>query len=165
MDYKKSIYERQLDGFTLIEVLVVVGIIALLSTLGMAALNYAREKARVTAAESEIDTLYKAIGDLMVDTGEWPGHQTPESVNSGTGNELWDLSVPAAGLVTTDGLYDNWRGPYLPEIPKDPWGNNYFLDTDYDVGSGVMKPVVGSFGPNGVGPNLYDNDDIYKVIY
>ena len=151
-------------GFSLVEILVVIGIIALLSTLALAALNYAREKSKITAAEAEIDVIYKAVGQLMIDTNEWPGHQTPEDVNNGSGNEIWDLSTPVAGLVSTDGFYNNWQGPYLPEIPKDPWGNNYFLDTDYEI-DGVMHPVVGSFGPNGAGPNLYDSDDIYKVIY
>ncbi|MEI6357815.1 MAG: type II secretion system protein GspG, partial [Verrucomicrobiota bacterium] len=36
----------------------------------------------------------------------------------------------------------NWRGPYLKEVPKDPWGNDYVYEcpgknnpTSYDVSS------------------------------
>ena len=45
----------------------------------------------------------------------------------------------------------------------DPWGNPYFLDTDYHTG-GDCVVAIGSFGPNGVGQNLYDEDDIIYVI-
>lgn len=151
-------------GFTLIEVLVAIAIIGLLSTLAMYAANYAREQAKITKVNHDLDLIYKAVGQLMLDSGEWPGHQTPEEVSSGAGNELWDLSVPAAGLVATDGNYLNWNGPYLFFLPTDPWGNDYFLDTDYRI-NGEWYPVIGSFGPNGVGPNLYDADDIYRVIH
>lgn len=72
--------------------------------------------------------------------------------------------MQAAGLIDTDGAYLNWKGPYMGVIPKDPWGNNYFFDTDYDIGGGVMRVVLGSYGPNGVGNNLYDADDIRLIL-
>jgi hypothetical protein len=49
-------------------------------------------------------------------------------------------------------------------VPEDPWGNDYFLDTDYEI-NGVDYIVLGSFGPNGVGQNLYDDDDVIKIIH
>jgi len=52
----------------------------------------------------------------------------------------------------------------MKSIPQDPWGNNYFFDTDYDVNGVGTRAVVGSYGPNGVGNNLYDSDDIYYVV-
>ena len=152
------------SGFTLLEVLVVVGIIGLLASLGTVFYRTAQDDAEIAKAQADIDALYDAIGQLMVDTAEWPGHQTPEMVNAGATNELWDLTTAEAGLLQTDGAYLDWDGPYIPNIPLDPWGNQYFLDTDYSI-NGVNHPVVGSFGPNGVGPNVYDSDDIVKVIY
>ncbi|MGB0757015.1 MAG: type II secretion system protein [Patescibacteria group bacterium] len=151
-------------GFTLLEVLVVIGIIGVLTALGTVFYRTAQDDAEIAKAQADIDTLYEAIGELMVDTAEWPGHQTPEMINTSGSNELWDLTTAEAGLLQTDGSYTDWDGPYLPSIPLDPWGNQYFLDTDYDL-NGVTVPVVGSFGPNGVGPNVYDSDDIVKVIY
>jgi len=73
------------------------------------------------------------------------------------------LTTGAAGLVQTDGNYRNWAGPYIGLIPLDPWGNNYFFDTDYTV-DGNLRVVVGSYGPNGVGLNLYDSDDIIRIM-
>lgn len=165
---------NKLSGFTLVEVLVVIAIIGLLATLTTVAVNRAREKAKIAKAQHDIDAIYTAIGQLMVDSNEWPGHQTPESVNTGSSNEVWDLNATQAGLVATDGLYTDWRGPYMLVINPDPWGNNYFLDTDYSVnssldpcdGGGGCHDVVavGSFGPNGQGQNDYDSDDIIKIV-
>ncbi len=161
-------------GFTLIEVLVVIAIIGTLATITVASVKSAREKAKIAKAQSEIDTLYKTFSQLMIDTGEWPGHQTAEEINQGNGNEIWDLSTPAAGLVATDGNYFGWQGPYLVSIPTDAWGNDYFFDTDYYINeddepcaggsSCQVVAVIGSFGPDGVGPNQYNTDDIIKVL-
>jgi len=162
------------QGFTLIEILVVIAIIAMLMAMSVVAVRYARDRAEVAKAQHGIDVLYNAISQLMIDTDEWPGHQTPEIVNAGAGNEVWDLSSSESGLTQTDGLYSNWHGPYILEVQQDPWGNNYFFDTDYSInadyepcdgGTGCFDAVVvGSFGPNGTGQNVYDSDDVIKVL-
>ncbi len=164
----------RLKGFTLVEVLIVIAIIGVLSTLTVIAVRSARQKAKIAKAQHDIDIIYTAMGQLMVDTGEWPGHQTAEEINSGSANELWDLATDAAGILSSDGLYLNWAGPYMGDIPIDPWGNKYFFDTDYQLTTD-NKPcngnagchnsaVVGSFGPDGIGQNLYNADDIIKII-
>ena len=51
----------------------------------------------------------------------------------------------------------------LESIPLDPWKNKCFFDPDYTI-SGAVRVVVGSFGPNRVGPNLYDRDDIWVIL-
>jgi len=150
-------------GFTIIEILVVMAIIGILSTIATASLLSAREGARIAKARHDIDAIVSAVKGLENDTGEWPGHQEVEKITTAGTNEIWDLSAPAAGLAGTDGNFPGWNGPYIGNLPKDPWGQNYFWDSDYQVG-GVDRVVVGSFGPNKVGPNLYDSDDIYKII-
>ncbi len=162
------------SGFTLIEILVVIGIIGLLSSITMIAVNNARSKAKIAKAQQDIDVIYSAIGQLMIDTGEWPGHQIPDQVNTGANNEVWDLTTQSSGITQTDGLFSNWAGAYMLSIPSDPWGNNYFFDTDYEInldnepcdgGGGCFDSVVvGSFGANGVGQNQYDSDDVIKVV-
>jgi len=164
----------QKNGFTLIELLVVIGIIGILATITTIAVRTARENAKVAKAQSDIDMLHTGIGQLMVDTGEWPGHQVPDEVASGSGNEVWNLTSADSGLIATDGAFPGWSGPYVADVPLDPWGNNYFIDTDYyinndsepcDGGSGCREAVVvGSFGPDGVGQNQYNEDDIIKIL-
>jgi general secretion pathway protein G len=149
-------------GFTLIEVLVVTTIIGALASIAAFNGKGYVDKAKVAAARADVDRISKAILLLETDTGLWPGHQNP-AVHSGGGNEVWDLSACSAGLVCTDGGYPGWNGPYLNSVPTDPWGQNYFLDTDYQV-AGVAMAAVGSFGPNRVGPNVYDSDNVIKVL-
>jgi prepilin-type N-terminal cleavage/methylation domain-containing protein len=155
-------------GFTFIELLVVISIIGILFGYVLISLQEAKQRARRANAQGTIDSITKAIKMLENDTGEWPGHKTIDDVESGaSGNELWDLTAPEAGLVATDGAYTGWNGPYIQAISSDPWGNNYFFDTDYDINPGAGETwaaVVGSFGPNGVGQNIYDEDNIFKPI-
>jgi prepilin-type N-terminal cleavage/methylation domain-containing protein len=154
-------------GFTLIELLVVIAIIGMLATLVIGAVNQARAKARVAKVQAELKSLRNAIVLLENDSQEWPGHQAIGVIGSGGSNEIWDLNDTDAGLSTTDGNFTNWNGPYILNVPLDPWGNEYFFDSDYDIdpsGSTRFAVVIGSFGPNGVGQNLYDSDDIIEIL-
>lgn len=155
-------------GFTLIEILAVIAIIGYLASVVLTSVNQARDKARIARAEIDVRQLRQAIGLLVDDTGEWPGHKSVDVIEPGApGNEIWDLTVPLAGIVATDGAYPNWRGPYIRIVVNDPWGNNYFFDTDYDTDLGAGENwavVIGSFGPNGDGQNVYDTDNIIEIF-
>ena len=153
-------------GFTLIELMIVIAIIGILAAIALIVSSSYAKRAKVAEATCDIDTIYKAMILLESDTGQWPGHQTVSQINKGGGNEVWDLSAAAAGLVSDDPgtPFPDWNGPYLPSVPEDPWGNDYFLDTDYRI-NGVDYIVVGSFGPNGEGQNKYDDDDVIKIIH
>lgn len=151
-------------GFTLIEVMVVMGIISLLSGIAIPTYKGTQEKARITQAKKDLKDIRTALEILAMDTDRWPGPSTASEINDGLANESWDLNLPEAGLVATNGGFPGWNGPYLNSIPKDPWGNDYFFDSDYQI-DGADWAVIGSFGPNEVGPNLYDFDDIIVILY
>lgn len=159
---------KKVTGFTLIELLVSIAIISLLATIIMVAMNDSRNSAKIVKATAQVREIRKAVVMLEGDSGEWPGHKTLDDIEFGaSGNEMWDLHVPEAGLVATDGNFDNWTGPYLSMTLVDPWGNNYFFDTDYDIDPTAGQrwaAVVGSFGPNGDGQNVYDSDNIVDVL-
>ena len=171
-------------SFTLIELLVVIAIIGILSGIVLVSLGRAREKARIAKAQTEIRQIYNTITMLELDTGFWPAHQQPNVIcthlpgGCPANNELCDdgcpsrLSSGAGGLVSNDVVnpYPNWNGPYLTANHLiDPWGNEYFFDTDYDLNpapgdQGQYGVVIGSYGPDGDGWNDYDQDDVFYII-
>jgi prepilin-type N-terminal cleavage/methylation domain-containing protein len=58
-------------GFTLVELLVVISVIALLSAMLLPAAHKAREQARRTHCLSTLDQLGKAVGLYADDSGQW----------------------------------------------------------------------------------------------
>ncbi|MDQ3014599.1 MAG: prepilin-type N-terminal cleavage/methylation domain-containing protein [bacterium] len=155
-------------GFTLIELLVVIAIIGILSATVLATLSVARNKAKVAKAQLELKAIQNAFHMFQTDTDEWPGHHDIDEIETAGSNEIWDMTAASVGLIATDSTYAGWTGPYIQSINNDPWGNPYFFDTDYDIDptAGVQQAaVIGSFGPNGAGQNVYDSDNvIIKLI-
>lgn len=187
------LFKRREKGFTLVELLVVIAIIGLLTTLSVAAVKTARSKANIAKALHDTDVISQAILTLGNDTFQWPGHQAASQVATTTNNEICgaDLSGDDCGARTLDagtsGLIINdtvtpfpgWTGPYLPSIPTDAWGRQYFFDTDYSIdindepcgcgGGGCSDAVVvGSYGEDGEGvpdgAGAYGCDDIIKIL-
>ncbi|MDI3281230.1 MAG: type II secretion system major pseudopilin GspG [Bacillota bacterium] len=100
------------EGFTLLEMLIVIAIIGILAVLVGPNLFGRIEEARQTAARSQISTLKVALDLYRLDNGLYPT----------TDQGLAALRTPP----TIPPLPSNWRGPYLEgEVPKDPWGRDY----------------------------------------
>jgi general secretion pathway protein G len=98
------------DGFTLVEMLVVITIIGMIMALvGPRVLNYLSES-RVKAAKIQIQSFSSALDLFYLDAGRFP--------NSSEG--LVALVRPVSGVAA-------WNGPYLKggTVPNDPWGNIY----------------------------------------
>ena len=176
-------------GFTLIELLVVIAVIGLLSTLSVVSLSTSRNKSKIIKAKSDLNVVYTAIKMLSSDTGEWPGHQEvdivaigPSSVNNEicgvdiSGNHCGPrtLFAGSSGITQDDGIipFFNWKGSYMPSVVLDPWGREYFFDTDYSLdssnnpvgcsgGAGHAVVVIGSYGPDEMSNSC---DDIIKII-
>jgi len=110
--------------------LVVVTIIALFAGLVGLRMWKQADKARVTAARAQINTLMAALNTYKMDTGQFPT----------TEQGLQVLRTAPAGV-------NNWQGPYLErELPNDPWGNPYVYHYPSDQGD---EPEIISYGADG----------------
>ena len=151
-----QIRSQKARGFTLLELMVTVAILGILVATAVPLYAKYRDKARRVTVLADLRQIRIAIELLSVDTEMWPGGHP---VGKTADQEVWDLNGGSAGIAANDGRFSDWYGPYMPSVPKDPWGNDYFFDPDYHIGPAKYS-VVGSFGPNGIGPNVYDFDDI-----
>lgn len=175
------------NGFTLIELLVVIAIIGILASAILVSLNNARDKSRVANAQAEMKQLVSAIGLLYLDTNGFPKGCGPY-VYAQNNNET-SLASDRAGLLQpitttcpscechwTAAQVATWKGPYATtDDLTDPWGNEYWIDTDYyprkNCGGNPKLEVIAivSGGPNGENgaemiPHYYDCDDIWVPI-
>ena len=162
---KKTKYSK---GITFFELILIISFIALIIIVLGLILSRTGKSTQTATVHATLKQIVNAVSMLEDDTTQWPNHLTRGSIQSGkSGNELWDLTVASAGIMLSDGTFDSWKGPYLKDIRLDPWGNKYFFDPDYDIDPSlgeIWAAVIGSFGPNGKGKNIYDSDNIFEVI-
>jgi prepilin-type N-terminal cleavage/methylation domain-containing protein len=131
-------------GFTLIEILVVIGIIAILAAIVIIAINPARQfaQARNTQRESNVNAILNAVGQRMADNkGIFEGES-----NSKDCDLLPDIAAgdkPTVHVTTDDGTatLDDHSGDlgclaptYIPKLPTDPAGVTG-SDTGYTIGA------------------------------
>lgn len=97
------------NAFTLVELLVVIVIIALLSSLVAPKFFGKLDTAKVKTAKTQMQMLSQALDAFRLDVGRYP--TTEEGLKV-----LWAKSSNIR----------NWDGPYLPKpVKEDPWGYPY----------------------------------------
>jgi general secretion pathway protein G len=134
-----SLPRRSRRGFTLVELLLVLVILATLAALVLPKFTGRTEQARLTAAETQISTFGTALDAYEVDTGSYPGSQQG-----------------LAALINAPGDISGWRGPYLKsDIPADPWGHPYAYTYPGSINPSGYD--IRSAGPDG---QMGTSDDI-----
>jgi general secretion pathway protein G len=132
---------RSEQGFTLIEIMVVVFILGLLITLVAPRILGRTDEARQTKAAADVKQIEQALSLYKLDNGFFP---TTEQ-----GLEAL-VSRPTTGLVPRRWNPDG----YLPKVPVDPWGAPYVFRSDGN------SYVVMSFGADGAEGGEGINADI-----
>ncbi len=179
------------EGFTLVEMVVVLAVVAILAAILVPTIAKNIQDANIARAQNETKVIAAAIASFYKDLGRWPtadgftpdlrdvhwliagfnGDQTSQVNNW---NKYWGLDETDfmefqliqndPGRVGGDypygdrGPYDypttgrwRWRGPYIAEIPADPFGIHYSCNVRYfwDMHNGQPGAVyVLSAGPN-----------------
>ncbi len=122
-----------LTGFTLVEIMVVIGIIALLLGVAIPSVNTYRRRAKEGKAKAQIEALGIAIKMYQVDTGSYPTDLVSDL--DGTYMEFKDEEVVEGEFV------DPWENPYQYSAPGShntasfdiySWGNDEEDDSGGD---------------------------------
>jgi general secretion pathway protein G len=117
-------------GYSLLEILIVLTIIALIAAFVGPRLLAQLDKSKVTAARVQIRALQTAIGTMHLDIGRYP-----------TASEGLNL------LVTSNPSAQGWAGPYLSGgVPLDPWRHPYVYEAPAEANG---QPKVFSYGADG----------------
>ncbi len=126
------------EGFTLVEMLLVLVILATLAAIVVPKFAGRTEQANVTAAQAQIANFETMLDSFEIDNGYYP--------KSNDGLVM---------LVDEPRDAKNWRGPYMDEIPDDPWGNAYIYECPGKQNNRGYD--LTSMGPDG---RLGGDDDI-----
>ncbi len=97
---KRGRVKNKSSGFTLIELMIVVIILAALAGMVLPRIMDRADDAKINIARGEIAAITTALQFYRLDHGRYP-----EALSA---------------LMTATG-----KGPYLEKAPKDPWGRSY----------------------------------------
>jgi general secretion pathway protein G len=115
-------------GFTLLELMVVLLILALLASIAAPQVMKHLSKAKSQTAKIQVDALTAAVNYFQIDTGRLPTNEEGLKVlNERPANEpKWDGPY----VQKQDSLIDPWGNPYLYKHP----GKHHDIDV-YTLGS------------------------------
>ncbi|GLZ88263.1 type II secretion system protein GspG [Metapseudomonas resinovorans] len=128
---------RPEQGFTLLELLVVLVVLGLLA--GIVAPKYFNQlgKSETKVARAQIEGLVKALDIYRLEVGHYPS--TEQGLTA---------------LVSAPSDEPRWGGPYLQkEVPQDPWGRAYVYRAPGENGDFDLLTLGKDGQPGGDGEN------------
>ncbi len=125
------------EGFSLLELMVVVVIMSILALVIVPRIIDRPDQARIARVQSDLATLSEAVELYRLDNLVYPS--TEQGLEA------------LVNAPVTDPLPKNWSGPYIDRAPKDPWDVAYqYLSPgvhgDYDIFTFGADGVSGGDG-------------------
>jgi len=135
MNKQENMALARQQGFTLIELMVVVVILAVLAAIAVPKLMDRPDEARIVKVKQDISAMSSALQLYKLDNYRYP--TTDEGLEA---------------LVTRPSDAANWK-PYMDRLPNDPWGKAYIYlspgeNGDFDLYSLGADGQEGGEGAN-----------------
>jgi len=143
---KRTHRGRPADGFTLLEILIVITILGILASIVAVKIMDRPGEARIMKARMDIQTLESALKLFKIDNAFYPS--TDQGLRA-------LVEQPSIGRIP-----NRWReGGYLEKriLPKDPWGNDYLY-----LSPGIHNPDfdIWTYGADGMEGGQGEDADI-----
>jgi general secretion pathway protein G len=130
-------------GFSLLEILITLMIVALIATLVGPRLMDSLDRSKTSTARVQAKSIKTALDTMRLDLGRYPTAEEGLKLLS---------SPPAEG--------ERWRGPYMDgQVPNDPWGKPYIFVAGATPDS---APRIGSFGSDATAGGTGSAEDVYS---
>jgi len=131
-------------GFTLVELLIVIIIIAVLAAIAIPKFSNSSQRSKESSLRANLKLVRNAIDLFRADTGAFPANMTGLTTSTTAG-----LSAAAAActIAATD-----WRGPYLQAVPVDPVSGSAMT---YGTSAADVGTVKSSATGNGLDGTAY----------
>ena len=137
---------RRRRGFTLVELLVVIVVLAVLAAIVLPKFMNSSTRSKESALKSDLKLMRNAVSLFFTDTGTYPK----------TLADLTATAAPAKGLDTAAAdkavTASDWHGPYLESLPNDPISGAAFT---YSTTSPTVGKVNSSATGNGLDGTAY----------
>lgn len=128
--YRPSIGNGKSRGFTIVELLIVIVIIAILAAITIVAYNGIQQRARNANRESDVDAIQKGLALYKAEYNSYPtSHPNP-------GSSSWEIS-------TDPGFMDSLKPP-MSQIPLGPSNTQYWYHT-FAAGTSGCSPALGPY--------------------
>ena len=117
------------SGFTIVELLIVIVVIAILATITVVAYNGIQARARDAKRDSDIAYITKILELYYIDNGEYPAANNPSAV----GINGWSSTADTTSWQTVATLVNKYAPNGLPEDPKKETGATSYYSSNYSI--------------------------------
>ncbi len=126
------------QGFTIIELLIVIAIIGILATLVLTNFQGAQAKGRDTVRKNDINSIYQKLEEYYNENGGYPDGNLSTSVLAG---------IDAEALNDADGTAITYAGGFITSTTAPtltPGNTNEYIYAAYDCDTAGAQATVGS---------------------